>query len=114
MYKKQIAFFLGLIWLTSLSAFLSFPHHSEPNRKVQDSFGTVQESTSPIIHILGSNYIPKTPPFSIDWSVWTKFNSLWSSFGLEVGETCLQSSFFKKSLPLFDVIVTFIHFFHTW
>ncbi|SMP26254.1 hypothetical protein [Algoriphagus winogradskyi] len=114
MYKKLITYFLGLIWLVSLSAFLSFQPHSEYSKTGERRLVTVQESISPVVYYFGSNYSPKTPPFCIDWSVWSKFNSTWIPFEVEVGEAFLHSSFFKKSLPLFDVKETFIHFFYTW
>lgn len=114
MRKKQIAFFLGLIWLVSFTAFLSFPVQAEHHSVREDSLATLQESLTPTIHLLGSNDVPKTPPFSVDWTVWSKFNSNWDSLNIVVGKGFHQPSFFKKSLPLFDVKETFMHFFHTW
>ncbi|SFT92650.1 hypothetical protein SAMN04489724_2892 [Algoriphagus locisalis] len=114
MYKKQIAFFLGLIWLVSFSAFMSFPTHAAHYGDQEDGISTLSESVAPTIHLLGSFETPKTPPFSVDWTVWAKFNSQWSSLDLALGQAFLQPSFFRKSLPLFDVKETFMQFFYTW
>lgn len=114
MYKKQIALFLGLVWLVSFTAFMSFPAHAEHYSQQKESFTRLQESVAPTIHLLRSYETPKTPPFSVDWTVWSKFNSPWDSLNQALRQGFLQPSFFKKSLPLFDVKETFIQFFYTW
>lgn len=114
MNKKQIAFFLGLIWLVSFTAFMSIPTRASHFTSDDENLSTLHESVAPTIHLLGSSDTPKTPPFSVDWTVWSKFNSQWSSLNLALGTDFFQPSFFKKSLPLFDVIETFIQFFYTW
>lgn len=114
MNKKLIAYFLGLVWLVSLAAFLSIPIHSDHSGATDRKLVTIQESVSPSFSFIASNYTPKTPSFMVDWTLWSKFNSHWVPIEIELGEAFLHSSFFKKSLPLFDVKETFIHFFHTW
>ncbi|WP_425638290.1 hypothetical protein ACPUEN_02705 [Algoriphagus yeomjeoni] len=80
----------------------------------ENRIGVVLESESPSLHVLLSADHPKTPSFVVDWSVWAKFNSTWNSLSNEGDSTSLFHALFKKSFPLFDVKVTFIHFFYTW
>lgn len=113
MNKQRIALLLGLVWLVSLCAMLSFPPQLQFDSN-EDSIGAVHEADAPAIHLLISGDHPKTPAFVVDWSVWAKFNSPGSPVQFRGKSSPLLSSLFKKSLALFDVKVTFTHFFHHW
>ncbi|MEB2775214.1 hypothetical protein SYJ56_07835 [Algoriphagus sp. D3-2-R+10] len=114
MKKQLIAYLLGLIWLVSLSAIFLVSPQSDLAKIGKERHEIVQEVTSQEILPLISSDTPKTPSFVIDWNLWSKFNSEWISLKYGLKDTSLFYSFFKKSFALFDVKVTFIHFFHPW
>jgi len=114
MNKKHKTFLFGLLWLVSLAAFFSPPTSSDLHGKWEDRQSMVQESISPEVDFFVFNDLPKAPSFSVDWSVWSKFNSDWAPLCIATGIASIPSSFFKKSHALFDVKDTFIHYFYTW
>lgn len=114
MNKQRIALLFGLVWLVSLFALLLVTPQLDCDADPEDRVGLIQESESPSFHVFLSGDHPKTPSFVVDWSVWTKFNSIWTSLAAVSDNGLKFYSLFKKSFPLFDVKVTFIHFFHTW
>lgn len=114
MNKKHRSFLVGLLWLVSLAAFFSPPPSSDLQGKWEDGQSTVQESISPEVYFFVFNDLPKTPSFSVDRSVWSKFNSDWVPVCSATGIVSVPSSFFKKSHALFDVKETFMHYFYTW
>ncbi|WP_373398725.1 hypothetical protein V8V91_03230 [Algoriphagus halophilus] len=54
------------------------------------------------------------PSFEIDPKILGSFHSHWIPSHLDTRSSHTLSTAFKKSLPLFDVKTTFLHFFYTW
>ncbi len=114
MVKQRIAFLLGLVWLFNFTAIFSAPKQTNLDELRLEKIGTLQEVITPSIQLLLTSEKPITPTFAIDWGLWSNFNSPWVPIQLLTKDLSLSIPLFKKSLPLFDVKETFIHFFHTW
>lgn len=114
MLKKQIAILLCLVLLVSQVVFLVFTSESSQLRLGQEKLEYVQQQISPNVNLYDSLNSPKVPTFSLDWTLWSKYNARWGTANLFPAGAYLHPSFFTKSLPLFDVKWTFIHNFYFW
>ncbi|MFC5623810.1 hypothetical protein [Algoriphagus winogradskyi] len=113
--KKQLSFLvISLSWVIWFIAVFAFPVSTTSTHTdfSHDSVSNhIQLSANPLsagIDIL------KIPEFKVDWSLNYKLNSDYKFELISPYKAYLSPSFFKKSLPLFDVKDTFIHFFYTW
>ncbi|REG94214.1 hypothetical protein [Algoriphagus antarcticus] len=106
----MISLSLG-IWLVAVCNF-----SGQPNFQVkQTSISVLSDLSSlPDLQFFELGNHPEVPGFKVDWSLSGKLNSEIESFGSlsEIG--CLTNSFFKKLVTLFDVKITFLHFFYPW
>ncbi|WP_111610348.1 hypothetical protein [Algoriphagus yeomjeoni] len=113
--KKQLSFcMISLSWVMWFVAVIAFPVSIESSNidLSHDSVSNhIQLST---IQFNAGPEILKIPEFKVDWSLNYKLNSNCKFEFVSPYKTYLSPSFFKKSLPLFDVKDTFIHFFYTW
>lgn len=114
MKKQKIALLLSLSWLIGLIAVFSFPpsiktlpdHHSQQSE--------LREITVPDLVLRVSGQTPEVPAFKAD----IHFSDLLGAYSktdfVPFITQYLSPSFFAKSRPLFDVLITFFYFFHTW
>ncbi|WP_192350440.1 hypothetical protein [Algoriphagus sp. Y33] len=114
MKKQRIAYLLGLVWLLSLSVNCLTLSKADTGRSWAVGVEIVQQGIVQVSDILVCSDSPKTPSFVVDWSLWSKFNAQWISIDYGVKDASDFYLFFKKSIALFDVKETFIHFFYTW
>jgi hypothetical protein len=113
--KKQlsavmISLSLGL-WLVAV-----FNFSIEPTPKIQQTsisaFSNV--SSLPDLHFFELGNHPEVPGFKVDWSLTGKLSIALESFASLSDKGCLTTSFFKKSVSLFDIKITFLQFFYPW
>ncbi|MDR7131953.1 hypothetical protein J2X69_004319 [Algoriphagus sp. 4150] len=113
--KKQLSIvMISLSWVIGFMAVFAFSgtvEASENNRSHESVSSLVQFSSN---QFNAGTELLEIPEFKIDWSLNAKLNPEWYVDLLTPGKVYLASSFFKKSVPLFDVKDTFIHFFYTW
>ncbi|RIW15787.1 hypothetical protein D0X99_10210 [Algoriphagus lacus] len=114
MKKQKIALFLSLTWLIGMIAVFSFPPTLDASTDSSNEQSIIQKISSPEILLRTSSESLEIPPFKIDW----RFNGfLYPPFSVEyftVYPIYLSSSFYDRSNPLFDILITFFHYFHTW
>jgi hypothetical protein len=113
--KKQlsvvmISLSLG-IWLTAV-----FNFSGPPNTQIQQTSISVFSDLSvlPDLKFFELGNHPEVPGFKVDWSLTGKLNSELGNVASITEEGSLPSSFFKKAVSLFDVKITFMHFFYPW
>lgn len=113
--KKQlsavmISLSLG-IWLIAV-----FNFSGQPDLQIKQTSISVLSDLSGVPELqffeLGNH--PEVPGFKVDWSLSGKLNSELESFTSlsEMGR--LTTLFFKKVVTLFDIKITFLHFFYPW
>ena len=113
--KKQLSIvMISLSWVIWFIAVFAFP---VSNSSSTGDFS--QDSVSSSLHLTKIQFNPspeilEIPEFKVDWSLNTKLNSDFNFELLNPYKSYLSPAFFKKSVPLFDVKDTFIHFFYTW
>lgn len=113
--KKQLsALMISLslgIWLVAV-----FNFSGQSNSQVQQTTISVVSDLSvlPDLKFFELTNHPEVPTFKVDWSLTGKLNSALESFANLSDLGCLTSSFFKKIDVLFDIKITFLHFFYPW
>lgn len=113
--KKQLSLvMIALSWVAWLVAVFAFPISENSTLKdfSHDSVSTINGLAQ--IQFNSGPELLEIPEFKVDWSLNAKLNPDWYFDLLSPRKAYLSPSFFKKSIPLFDVKVTFLHFFHTW
>ena len=113
--KKQLSLvMISLSWVAWLVAVFVFPVSSYSFNKdfSQDSVSNLSQITH--IQFNATPELLEIPEFKVDWSLNAKLNPDWYFDLISPSEVYLSPSFFKKSISLFDVKETFIHFFYTW
>lgn len=114
MKKQKIALLLSLFWLIGLAAAFSFPPNVKTGIDHKDNQSVLSELFSPELTIRFSGDNPEVPGFKADLSISGFINSEESTDWLPSHTQYLSPAFFKKSRPLFDVLITFFYFFYTW
>ncbi|OOG74813.1 hypothetical protein [Algoriphagus sp. A40] len=114
MKKQKIALLLSLSWLIGLIAIFSFPPSIKSAAEPHSQHSELREITAPDLVLRASGQTPEVPAFKAD----LHFSDLLSAnsktdFVPSITQY-LSPSFFTKSRPLFDVLITFFYFFHTW
>jgi len=114
MNKQLSAFMISLslgIWLVVV-----FNFSGQPNPQVQQTTISVVSDLSvlPDLKFFELGNHPEVPRFKVDWSLTGKLNSELESFVNLSDMGCLTTSFFKKLVILFDIKITFLHFFYPW
>ena len=112
MKKQKIAFLLSLSWLIGLIAVFSFPpainttsdHHHKSE---------LSEISTPDLVLRTSGPSPEVPAFKADFNFAGLLTSNWISEFAPSESQYFPPSFFTKSRPLFDVLITFFYFFYT-
>jgi len=113
--KKQLSLvMLSLSWVAWLIAVFALPITADSTVKdfSHDSVSNLLQPTQ--IQFTASPELLEIPEFKVDWTLKSKLNSDWYYDLLSPSGVYLSPSFFNKSLPLFDVKDTFIHFYYTW
>ncbi len=105
---------ISLSWVIGFMAVFAFssPNESSENNHSHDSVSNLVQFSK--IQFNSGTEILEIPEFKVDWSLNAKLNPAWYVDLLNPCKAYLASSFFKKSLPLFDVKDTFIRFFYPW
>lgn len=105
---------ISLSWVLWFVAVFSFPITIASADKdfSRDSISSLNGPAQ--IQFNSNSELLEIPEFKVDWSLNARLNPDWYFDSISPSGVYLSSSFFKKSTPLFDVKVTFIHFFHTW
>lgn len=114
MKKQKIALLLSLFWLIGLAAAFSFPPDAKTGFELQDNQSVLSELFSPELAFRSSGENPEVPGFKADISISGFINSEVKIDWLHSHTQYLSPAFFKKSKPLFDVLITFFYFFYTW
>tara|TARA_R110002020_G_C15850439_1_gene736077 strand:+ start:269 stop:613 length:345 start_codon:yes stop_codon:yes gene_type:complete len=113
--KKQFSLLiLSISWILWFVAVFTFPVSlvSTNIDYTHDSISNLEQVAK--IQFNAAPELLEIPEFKIDWSLNAKLNPEWYFDFLSPFKVYLASSFFKKSIPLFDVKDTFIHFYYTW
>jgi len=84
------------------------------NNKSEDSWKPFSLSSSPIAlnSILEESI--EIPNFQVNSKLLGSFDTGWIPSHLDPRSRRLNSTIFKKSIPLFDVKTTYFHFFYSW
>jgi|SRR5690606_15393258 len=114
MKKQQIAFLLSLAWLVGMLAFSSFPPAAKIHWADQSSQGELRSISAPDLHFSISDQSPEVPAFKADLNISVLLSATWNVAFIPSTSQYLSPSFFSKSKALFDVLITFFYFFHTW
>ncbi len=114
MKKQKIALLLSFFWLLGLAAAFSFPPTAKTVIDLQDNQSVLSELFSPELTFRSSGENPEVPGFKADLGFSGFLSSSIIIEWLPSHSQYLAPAFFKKSRPLFDVLVTFFYFFYTW
>ncbi|MFN3996521.1 hypothetical protein [Algoriphagus sp.] len=114
MKKQKIALLLSLFWLIGLAAAFSFPPHVKTGVEHSDNQSVLSELFSPELTLRVSGNNPDVPSFKPDLSFAGFIDSTVGIDWLPSHSQYHSPAFFSKSKPLFDVLITFLHFFYTW
>lgn len=114
MKKQKIALLLSLCWLLGLIAVFSFPPIIQTDAVHGSTTAVLSEWSSPELNIRTSGEIPEVPGFKAEWRFFDLLSSDRYNQLLSSKVKTQTPSFIKKSRPLFDVLLTFFYFFHTW
>jgi hypothetical protein len=114
MKKQKIALLLSLAWLLGMAAAFSFPPNAKSSVDHKDNQSFLSELFSPELTFRISGENPQVPGFKADFSFAGIIDSTVGIDWLPPHSQYLSPAFFKKSRPLFDVLITFFHFFYTW
>ena len=114
MNKQLSLVMITLSWVAWLVAVFAFPIAVDTSVKelTYDSVSSVNGLSKHQFNISPDSL--EIPTFKVDWTLHAKLNPAWYVDLFNIAGVYLSSSFFKKSLPLFDVKDTFIHFYYTW
>lgn len=114
MKKQKIALLLSCFWLLGLAAAFSFPPDAKTGFELQNNQSVVSELFSPELTFRSSGENTEVPGFKAELGFSGFLNSAVNIEWLPSHSQYLSPAFFKKSQPLFDVLVTFFYFFYTW
>lgn len=114
MKKQCIAFLLGLCWVIGMIAVFSFPPKIKIQNETSGSDTILKEITGPTLHLRTSFENFKTPPFEIDWRLFSKLNPTWKPENYSTLLIHFAPSYFQKSRALIDHKLFFIKFFYSW
>lgn len=114
MKKQKIAFLLSLAWLIGLIAVFSFPPAIKADSRFPFQKSELREITAPDLIYRSSGQTLEVPAFKADLSILDLISSKCSADFGPSSSKYLSPSFFTKSRPLFDVLITFFYFFYTW
>jgi hypothetical protein len=114
MKKQKIAFLLSLAWLVGMLAFFSFPPTVKISASDHPLKGELRSISSPDLHFSISDQSPEVPAFKAALNISVLLSATWSVAFIPPISQYLSPSFFSKSRALFDVLITFFYFFHTW
>lgn len=114
MIKQFSILMISLSWVLWFASVFSFPVSidSSGNDYSHDSVSNLAQLTK--IQFNAPPELLEIPEFKVDWSLNAKLNPNWYFDFLSPFKVCLPPSFFKKSIPLFDIKDIFIHFFYPW
>jgi hypothetical protein len=114
MKKSKIALLLSCFWLLSLSITFSFPPRAKSGTDLKANQSVLSELPAIELAFRNSGENPEVPGFKADIGLSGFLNSSEKIEWLPSHSQYLSPAFFKKSRPLFDVLITFFYFFHTW
>lgn len=114
MKKQKIALFLSLTWLIGMIAVFSFPPNLERIGQGTAGHASIQKVSSPDLQLRSTSGSLEVPPFKVDWRLDAFLHPAYCVVFFTVYPIYLASSFYSGSGPLFDVLITFFHFFYTW
>lgn len=114
MKKQRIALLLSCFWLLGLAAAFSFHPDAKTGFELLDHQSVISELFSPELTFRSSGENPEVPGFKADLGFSGFLSSSIKIEWLPSHSQYLSPAFFKKSRPLFDVLVTFFYFFYTW
>lgn len=114
MKKQKIALLLSLAWLVGIVAVSSFspaPRQSPDHPSHRSELGVVG---TPGLNCWNSGQSPEVPAFRADLAGAALLGSWVHPELIPSVSQYYSPSFFNKSRALFDVLITFFYFFHTW
>jgi len=114
MKKQKTAFLLSLAWLIGMVAIFSFPPAAKNSQADQSRQAQLQSISAPDLHYSISDQTPEVPAFKANLNISVFLSALWSVAFIPSNSQHFSPSFFSKSRALFDVLITFFYFFHTW
>ncbi|WP_111669553.1 hypothetical protein [Algoriphagus litoralis] len=114
MKKQKIALLLSCFWLLSLAIAFSFPPTAKSVKDHTGNQSVLSELPAITFAFRNSAENPEVPGFKADIGLSGFINSIEKIEWLTSHSQYLSPAFFKKSRPLFDVLITFFYFFHTW
>ena len=115
MTKKLATLFLSLSWVLGFCSFFCFsaPDYSQgiTDREVQIQSVDLMRFSSTVPHQISV----EIPSFKIDWNSFGKFNAedLYRMLPYLVASFQVLEELYRPQ-ALFDVKITFLHFFFTW
>jgi hypothetical protein len=114
MKKQRIAFLLSFAWLIGIVAVFSFPPEAKYPADSQSSQSELRGISAPELAFTLVDYSPEIPPLKAGASFPHFLNPDWTFDLVSLTSQYFAPSFFTKSRALFDVLITFFYFFHTW
>lgn len=114
MKKQKIALLLSCFWLLSLAIAFSFPPKAKSRTDLNSNQSALSELPAVALAFRNSGENPEVPAFKADIGLSGFLNSAEEIDWLPSHSQYLSPAFFKKSRPLFDVLITFFYFFYTW
>jgi len=114
MKKQKTAFLLSLAWLIGMVAIFSFPPAVKRSSGEHPRQSELSHVSVPGLVSNLSDHTTSVPAFKADLNVSAFLGSHWKVDFVPSLSQYLSPSFFSKSRALFDVLITFFYFFHTW
>jgi hypothetical protein len=114
MKKQKIAFLLSFAWLIGIIAVFSFPPDAKYPVDSETSQSELRGISTPTLTFTLVDHSPEVPPFKAGLGFTYFLNSDWTFDLVTLTSQYFAPSFFTKSRALFDVLITFFYFFHTW
>ena len=114
MKKQKTAFLLSLAWLIGMVAIFSFPPAAKRSTSEHPRQSELRHVSVPGLVSSLSDHSPSVPAFKADLNLSAFLGSHWKVDFIPSLSQYLAPSFFSKSRALFDVLITFFYFFHTW
>ena len=114
MKKQKTAFLLSLAWLIGMVAIFSFPPAAKRSTGEYPRQSDLKQISTPGLVTNLSDHSPSVPAFKASLNLSAFLGAQWRVDFIPAPSQYLSPAFFSKSRALFDVLITFFYFFHTW
>lgn len=114
MKKQKTAFFLILVWVIGMVVVFSFPPSIKSTPDPQDRHSELRGISIPELTLNLTGQSPEVPAFKAQLNAFDLVSAQFRVDFVPPIRQYVSPSFFAKSRALFDQLITFFYFFHTW